>query len=97
MKVPEKFIPDGALVGKLLQLEEDGGCFENQSELFYELGASAYWMNKSGTKIVTVKEMFGEDPNTSPSGKSSRPNLKTISYDFKIYDILDDNYCCKVK
>ena len=97
IKVPEKFIPDGSLVGKLLALEEDGQCFENQSELYYELSASAYWMNKSGTKIVTVKEIFGEDPNASPSGKSSRRNLKSISYDFKIYDILDDNYCCKVK
>lgn len=94
IKVPEKFIPDGSLVGKLLELEEDGQCFENQSELYFELGASAYWINKSGTKIVTVKELFREDPNGSPQGKSSRRNMKTISYDFKVYDILDDNYCC---
>jgi hypothetical protein len=26
--VPEKFIPDGNLVSKLVQLEEDGKCFK---------------------------------------------------------------------
>jgi hypothetical protein len=54
-------------------------------------------MNKSGTKIVTVKEILKEDPNSSPRGKSSRPNMNTISYNFKFYDILDDNYSCKIK
>ncbi len=54
-------------------------------------------MNKSGTKIVTVKEILNGDPNSSPKVKSLRPNQKTISQNFKIYEILDDNYCCKVE
>jgi hypothetical protein len=58
-------------------------------------------MNKSGTKIVTAKVILEEDPycspSASPTGKLSHKNLKSISYEFKFLDILDDNYCCKIR
>ena len=93
----------------MLDLENNGKAFEDEqaaAPLIHDLKCRQIWTNKGATKVVTVIEKFEElDFNENfkkhqrkrHKYKKQRESRKSlISYEFKIYDVLDNNYCFKL-
>lgn len=74
--------------------------------LMHDLKCRHLWTNKGATKVVTVTEKFEElnfnenfkkNQRKGHQHKKIRESRKSlISYEFKIYDVLDNNYCFKL-